>query len=127
MSKHKANYDKLMTITVFAALVSVRGIGATINSDGQAGLPAAGTMPDVIFTEGDVKIGAAVQGAIPNGGIIPVLAGAAVVAGADVTTDAAGKFITAVAGNAIVGRAVTAATAADEFVGIQFTFKGEKA
>lgn len=127
MSKHKANYDKLMTITVFAAAISVRGIGVTINSSGQAAVPAAGTMPDVIFTEGDVPAGAAVQGAIPNGGIIPVLAGAAVAVGDDVTTDADGKFIPASSGNAIVGRAVTAATAADEFVGIQFTFKGAKA
>jgi len=127
MSKHKANYDKLVTITVFAAAVSIRGIGATINSDGEAAVPAAGTMPDVIFTEGDVPAKAAVQGAIPNGGIIPVLAGAAITVGQDVTTDADGKFIPAATGNAIVGRAVTAAGAADEFVGIQFTFKGAKA
>ena len=127
MSKHKANYDKLMTITVFAAAISIRGIGVTINADGEAAATAAGAMPDVIFTESDVAVGAAVQGAIPNGGIIPVLAGAAVAVGADVTTDAAGKFVTATSGDAIVGRSVTAATDADEFFGIQFTFKGAKA
>ena len=127
MSKHKANYDKLVTITVFAAAISIRGIGATINADGEAQATAAGAMPDVIFTEGDVAAGSAVQGATPNGAIISVLAGAAVPVGADVTTDADGKFVPAAAGNAIVGRAVTAAGAADEFIGIQFVFKGAKA
>ena len=126
MTKHKANYDKLMTITVFAAALTIRGVGAVINSDGEAEAPAAGVMPDVIFTEGGVPQGEAVQGAMPNGGIIPVVAGAPIAVGDEVTTDAEGKFIPAATGNAIVGKAVTAG-AVDEYVGIQFTYKGAKA
>ena len=128
MSKHKANYDKLKTITVFVgAADSVRGIGVTIDAQGECNPTAAGAMPDVIYCEGGVKQGGAVQGAMPDGAIVPVLAGAAITVGLDITTNAAGKFIPAAAGNAIVGRAVTAATAANEFFGIQFTYKGAKA
>ena len=126
MSKHKANYDKLMTITVFTAALSIRGIGVVLNADGEMETPTAGQMPDVIFTESDVAAGNAVQGAIPNGGIIPVLAGDAIAVGNFVTTDADGKFVPAAAGQAIAGKAVTAG-AADEFVGIQFTYKGPAA
>jgi len=124
MSKHKTNYDKLQTITVFAAALSVRGLAAVVNSDGEAEAAGAGVMPDVIFTEGGVPASEATQGAMPNGGIIPVIAGAAVVAGALVATNAAGKFITATSGAVACGRAVNAAGAADDFFAIQFTNKG---
>ena len=127
-TKHKTNgYDQLCTITVFCAAISILGIGVTVNADGEHEAAAAGTMPDVIYTEGGVAASEAVQGAVPNGGAIKVLAGAAVAAGVDVTTDAAGKFITATTGDTIVGRSVTAAGAIDAYFKILFGNKGVKA
>lgn len=123
----KANYEKLQTITIFAGAASVLGIATVIGSDGLSNPGPAGKMPDSIYTEGDVPQGEAVQGAIANGGRVKVLAGAAINVGDPVTTDANGKFIPAVAGNDIVGRATTAASAADEYISIQFQYKGVQA
>lgn len=45
--------------------------------------------------------------------------GAAIAKGAYVTSDAAGKLVTAVAGNRVVGKAVSPASAADEYFEIE--------
>lgn len=70
--------------------------------------------------------GLAVACARPNGGKVEVAAGAAVLVGALVTTDATGRAVTAATGNTVLGVALTASGAADEVITIVFS-KGAKA
>lgn len=55
---------------------------------------------------------------------LPVIAGAAVAVGAAVASDSTGRLVTAAAGSYVVGRAVTAATAADTAFAIRLTHEG---
>lgn len=52
------------------------------------------------------------------GGIVKVKAGAVVAAGAKVQSDATGRAITAATGDHVLGKAVTAAGAADEIISV---------
>ncbi len=65
--------------------------------------------------------GLAFAAAAPDGAKVEVAAGAAVTAGDLVMSDAQGRAITATATNNILGRALTAAGAADEVITILFS------
>lgn len=123
---HKANYDKAVSVTVYAAAAIDRGLAVTMNGSAQVTPAAANTVPNFITMAPATFAGEAIQGAIPNGAIVAVKAGAAVSLG-DVTTDANGKFVNAASGNNIVGTALTAADAADEYIAIQFFPRGTAA
>ncbi len=56
-----------------------------------------------------------------------IVAGAAVVAGADVTPNAAGKAVTAISGDYIAGQCITGAANADEFISVKLTQPGRAA
>ncbi len=56
-----------------------------------------------------------------------VVAGAAIALDADVTSDASGKAVTAVSGNEINGKALEAATAADQIITILVHASGARA
>ena len=58
---------------------------------------------------------------------VEVEAGAAVTAGNDIASDAQGRVINAATGDAILGKALTAATAAGEVVEVLFTKAGRLA
>lgn len=124
---HKANYESHKVITVFAPAGFERGIFSTVGADGQIAAAAAGTMPDVVTMSPTEVNAEAIAGAIPNGGIVLVQAGGPITAGDAVTGDGDGKAVVAAAGNAIVGKALTSADAASEFVAIQFNFRGTAA
>ena len=55
---------------------------------------------------------------------VPVIAGNAVAVGAAVASDSAGRLVTAAAGNYVVGRALTAAGAANDVFLIRLTHEG---
>lgn len=61
-----------------------------------------------------------------NGCRVEVEAGAAVTAGNDVASDAEGRAVNATTGNTILGKALTAATAAGEVVEVLFAPAGRK-
>lgn len=58
------------------------------------------------------------------GSVAKVVAGAAVLAGAAVASDANGEAVTATAGEYIVGRALTAAANANEIISVWITMPG---
>jgi len=121
---HKANYDKAVSVTVYSAAADLdRGIAVTMNASAQVTPAAANTVPNFITMAPATFVGEAIQGAIPNGAIVAVKAGAAVSLG-DVTTDANGKFVNATTGQNIVGTALTTADAVDEYIAIQFFPRG---
>ena len=57
-------------------------------------------------------------------GVVEIVAGAAVVAGALVTPDAEGKAVTAASGDVAIGYALDAAAAADEVISVVITKTG---
>lgn len=61
------------------------------------------------------------------GTVSKVVAGDAVAAGADVTPDANGKAVTSATGNYIAGKALSAATAADQLISVWITQPGRTA
>lgn len=83
--------------------------------------------------EVDGIIGHAADGAdraatlvVPDGGVAMVISGAAVTAGSKVMSGSAGKAITAASsGSKIWGVALEAASASDQVIAIQFTYKGD--
>ncbi len=82
----------------------------TINSSGQLALPTAGGDADGILQ--DKPNAAAVQGELAIGGVSKAVVGTGgVTAGDLVAVDAAGKVVTAVTGNKIVGRALSTGAA----------------
>jgi len=124
---HKANYEQQKVITVFAPNGTQRGLFTTILATGLIGVAPAGTMPDVITMAQAESEGDAIEGAIPNGGIVLVQAGTAITRGTEVTGDANGRAVAAASGNAIAGKALTSADAAREFIAVQFNYRGTAA
>ncbi len=60
-------------------------------------------------------------------GVSKVVAGAAVAINDRVSADAAGKGVTSAAGNSVEGRALTAASAADEIISVKLDNEGLQA
>lgn len=59
-------------------------------------------------------------------GITKAVAGAAIAADADLASDATGKVVTAVTGDVVVGKAITAAGEANEVITINFFGDGRR-
>lgn len=123
---HKANYESSQVITVFAGATHARGIAVVIDGAGRTALPTAGAVPNVITMAVAERVGEPIQGAIPNGGVVLIRAGAALPIG-DVSIDATGRAVPSTVGAAIIGTALTAADAVDELIAIQFTSRGVSA
>lgn len=83
---------------------------------GGLNLCGAGEHCDGVISEGKA---AGLSSSIKTGNQVKAIAGAAVAIGAKVTPNAAGKFITAVAGDQVFGSAISAAGAADELFTIE--------
>ena len=85
-----------------------------INSSGKAVLAGAGAAVDGVLHNNPEADRAASIWMV--GSVSKVEAGAAVAQGANVTSDATGRAVTAASGNYIAGRALQAAAGAGEFV-----------
>lgn len=117
--------ESARSITAIAGSTVTHYRFVVIAADGQA--DHAGTAQ--IAVDGvcgmDATVGVEFPMMVADGGVVKVAAGAAVTRGAAVATDNAGKVIAWVdaAGNVATGRALEAATAADEVIAIQFVHK----
>ena len=126
-----ASVNTSATIYGVVATEIKNGAGKAVkfNSDGKvvlcstAGEAAIGVLiaqtPDVVAAGDEVTI------QIKDIG--PAVAAAAIAVGAEVTVDANGKVKTAASGNAVLGQAMTSASADGDFVQIQITKTGYKA
>lgn len=72
----------------------------------RAGICAAGALPTGVTLNKSTAQGQALT--VANNGIVKIMAGAAILNGAFIASDAAGKAVTAATGNYAIGRAVTA-------------------
>ena len=101
--------SQFLFVQFAAAGVTVAGAGAPVDGVLQ-GQPIADQSASVLVS-----------------GVSKMVAGAAVLKGAEVMSSAAGKAITATAGNNIVGRALEAATADDDIIAVLISKQGIKA
>lgn len=86
----------------------------------------------VLSGAGEDVFGAITEGAVAGkpvsvqyGGIAKVKVGAAVVAGADVMSDASGRAITATVGNYVIGKCVLGAANANEIASVALVHAGK--
>jgi hypothetical protein len=87
----------------------------TIGATGMA-LAGAGVLTDGVLQDTPNALG--VHGALCVSGVSKVVAGAAVLAGAEVASDATGRAVTAVSTDHYAGRAITAAGAAGDIISV---------
>lgn len=97
-----------VTVLAAADFRSGQYRACTLNSSGQAAVPSAGAK---IFGIVQNKPNTGEAATVVISGISKMEAGGVVAAGADVTTDASGRGVTAATGNTIAGNAVEAAGA----------------
>lgn len=120
-----AYHEKSRAITAIAGTAVTRGRFVVIASDLEAdhAASAQGYVDGICGM--DAEAGEAFPMNVPDGGVSPVEAGAAVTAGALVATDASGRAIAWVdsAGNVAVGKALGAASAAGTLIPVQFAHK----
>jgi hypothetical protein len=93
--------------------------GVVVDSNGQAAVAGAAAEIAGVLQNDPSAIDRAAQ--IVQTGITKMVAGAAVATGANVTTDASGRAITAIVTNPIVGVALDAAANADEIISVLLT------
>ena len=118
------NESATIVLQAGAALTSPKGVALALDEDGLK-LPSAGD--DVVgiailSNEDAVAIGGRVDVQIKDIG--KMYAGGAVTLGALVSVDAAGKAVAATEGDAILGRALSAATAAGDLIDVQILHAG---
>lgn len=122
--------ENTQTITLFAvAATAVRqrrfviqtATGITEATDGADAVGVSfGSVPDTAGTSRAIAV-------VTNQGCrVEVEAGAAVTVGADIATDAQGRVIPAATADAILGKALTAASAAGEIVEVLFSKAGRR-
>lgn len=112
-------------VVASADLTGSQGLFAIVDGEKTVGLAGAGVAADgVIVNKPDS--GQAVALAIP-GDTAKVVAGALVAAGANVSSDAAGKGITSTSGDYILGKCLTASANADELITVQLSTPGRLA
>lgn len=87
----------------------------TVDASGQAERAGAGVSALGVLQDKPAAAGRAASVSKP-GSTTKVVAGAAVAAGADVTSDASGRAVTSSSGNYIAGKARTAAANAGELI-----------
>ncbi len=109
--------DRVRTITLLASAVIAARRFVAIGASGVAQAGAAADAHGVAGTAA-AAIGDPVDVELLDGARTELEAGAAVVAGAEIASDATGRAITAVATNPILGVAVTAAGAAGEIIDV---------
>ncbi len=97
-------------------------LGAQVGETVGVNTTAGGAANVVIHT--DSPEGIAVRTVFK--GITKAVAGAAIAADADLASDAAGKVVTAVTGDVVVGKAITAAGEANEVITINFFGDGRR-
>lgn len=91
-------------------------------ADGQIDPTGDGASADGVLQNNPDAIGKTATVAI--GGISKVVAGAAIAAGADVASGAAGKAKTATTGNRVLGKAMTAASADGDIISVLLKVQG---
>lgn len=118
------NLGKIITLEASADLSSSQFCFVTCNSTPQValtgdGADASGVLqnkPSAAGRAADVMVGA---------GQTKVKSGAAITAGAWCASDASGRAVTAVSGDYVLGQALEAATAANQYVSFLFTPRGK--
>ena len=120
----KAVYENPVAATIFANAALDKYVAVVTNSTGRSAPAGAGVMPDHITMEDATFQGEAIRGAVPDGNVILIEAGGEVSIGDNVMSNASGKAVEATAGNAIMGKALTAG-ASGEIVAIQFNYRGQ--
>ena len=118
------NESATISLKAGAALTSPKGIALALDGDGLK-LPSAGA--DVVgiailTNEDSVAAGDRVDVQIKDIG--KIFAGGAITLGALVSVNAYGKAVAAQAGDTILGRALTAATAAGDLIDVQILHAG---
>lgn len=101
---------------------------ANINGQNVANNTTAGAFCDGITNE-DIaasEVGREVGIVVPDGAIAKLEAGAAFAVNANLASDTSGRGITAVPGNAIMAKALEAATAAGDIVEVQLLYRGQQ-
>ena len=119
------NESATISLKAGAALTSPKGIALALDGDGLK-LPSAGA--DVVgiailTNEDSVAAGDRVDVQIKDIG--KIYAGGAITLGALVSVNAAGKAVAAQTGNTILGRALSAATAAGDLIDVQILHAGK--
>jgi hypothetical protein len=103
--------------TALAGAAIVRGTGVKRGADANTLIPATAASVNVgVAIDDQPTVGATFPYAHRPGEIVEVRAGAAFALDALLTTDAAGKFVTATTGQAVTAVAKQAATALDQLV-----------
>lgn len=112
----------LMPSTFIAGAAIVRGTGVKRGADQNTVVPATANSVNIgIATDDQDTVGRTVAVAHRPGEIVEGRVGAAVALDAYVTTDAAGKIVTATTGQLALGIARQAATAVDQLIPIELT------
>lgn len=100
----------------------------SVNAQGKLALPSgAGAVVDGIAGETVSDADTVLPLVLPDGAIAQVRASSAIAVGAEVSTDATGGAIVATAGQAILGKALSSASASGSIIRILFKYSGEKA
>lgn len=121
------NESPTIVLPAGATLENARGIAVAVNNSGAVVKPTAGAHVigiTLIETDETVENGADVDIQIKDIG--KWVAGAAITAGAELTTDANGKAVTATAGDYIVGIALSSASNAGTWIKVQIINAGYK-
>lgn len=116
---------RLISLVASGVLAARRFV--TIDSSGEAAYPSAQAAASGVTQEASTAQGQVLGCAVPDGAIVKVESGAAVVAGAEVASDGTGRVITigSANGDQKLGVAKTAAGAAGEIIEIQFSHRGQ--
>lgn len=97
--------------------------GVTSDGNGRLALPAANASILGVLQNKPASLGA--EGSVMCNGVTKMVTSAAVVAGAQVMVDAAGKALTATAGNYIVGIALTPSGGTGEIISVLLQNRGK--
>lgn len=114
------------TVEASGDLSSSQFLFVTIDSNGQAAVAGDGVVVVGVLQDKPAAQGRACS-IYGSGSISKVKAGAAVAAGAKVSSDAAGKAVTAASGEYIAGIALDAASAANQLISVLLFFPGRVA
>ena len=119
------NESATVSLKAGAALTSPKGIALALDGDGLK-LPSAGADVvgiAIISNEDAAAVGDRVDVQVKDIG--KIYAGGAVTLGALVSVDAAGKAVAAATGDMVLGRALSAATAAGDLIDVQILHAGK--
>lgn len=118
-----ATSQSARAISVTAGASVTPNLFVTLQSDGKFDPAGLGDDADGVVLEAGSD-GDRVPMVVPDGCVIPVVASAAILAGANVASAAGGQAVTAGTGNVILGKALTAADGSGELVEVLFSKAG---